>query len=234
MANDMMQCSIEDPVLKIKPGSVPGKGGTVEISFRATTTNLDTLEVEYQILPTSDYVFGEPANPFALVSDSGTSVFMDYEVESAATATRGYSSGALPIVRQGGDHDEAALKVVAKVTGQLSTAKLKKPRYAIGSIAILSGGLRKLMLDHFGGQLPTDSEAFEAKAREFVRTQQEQLKNKYKGFASLDPRTVVNAVLGETGSTSATIKKLGPVIEHFKKSALEQVPAKFKGKTGNE
>ena len=234
MANNMMQCSIEDPVLKINPGSIPGKGGTVEISFRATTTNLDTLEVEYRILPDSDYVFGEPANPFADVSDSRTSVFMDFEVESAAKKTSGYSSGALPIVQQGQGHDEAALKVVAAVTGQRGTAKLKTPRYAIGSIAILSGGLRKVMQDHFGGQLPAGAEAFKAKAREFVRIQQEKLKNKYKGFASLDPRTIVNAVLGETDSTSSTIKKLGPVIDHFKKGALDQIPAKFKGKTGNE
>ena len=115
----------------------------------------------------------------------------------------------------------------------MSTTKLKKPRYAIGSIAILSGGLRKLMKDHFGGELPGDAEAFEAKAREFVRTQQEKLKNKYKGFASLDPRTVVKAVLGETNSADTTIKKLAPVINHFKKGALDQIPAKFKNKTGN-
>ena len=51
-------------------------------------------------------------------------------------------------------------------------------------------------------------------------------------FDQLDPRTIVNAVVGRTDPRSSTIESLSPVIKHFRD--LVDFPARFTGNTSAE
>lgn len=223
MPDNMMRCSVE-PMLKITPGSIPGEGGTVKISFTATTTNLDALRVEYKILGPSAYVFEAHDMAAYTVQDKPTSAVIIRRVKSKATATKTYSSGDVKIKRQGANAGEASLKIVATVRGDLETSKLRMVR-TIGSIAILSGGLRKLMKEHFGASFAAGGGAeFKKQAMQFVRAKQKELGSRFSGFASLTPETVFNAIKGETQHRADTIKKLDPVVKELAKGATDEIP----------
>ena len=232
--SELMKLTIK-PLLTITPGSIAGGGGKFSIGFTVVETqNVDEFDVKYQILNAAGYRFRQPADKdFPML----------YEVSADGMAASGFLMGAAPkkgkwsqdvfIVSDPsfGGKQAAALKIVATVRGK-GKGTLKGVN-AVGSIAMLSGGLTKLVNDHFAeSPVPAGVTDFEGKAREFVRQKQRELKGRFKSFDQLDPRTIVNAVMGRTDPQKRTIESLSPVIKHFRD--LVDFPARFTGNTSAE
>ena len=232
--SEMMKLTIK-PLLTIAPGSIAGSGGTFAIGFTVVETqNLDEFDVRYQILNAAGYRFQAPEDKdFPML----------YEVSADGMVATGFLMGAAPKTGKWSQdvlivsdpsfsgQQAAALKIVATVKGK-GKGTLKAV-YAVGSIAMLSGGLTKLVNDYFAeNPVPAGITDFEGKAREFVRQKQTELKGKFKSFDSLDPRTIVNAVMGRTDPQKRTIESLSPVIKHFRNQV--KFPAKFTDKTSAE
>ena len=230
--SEMMKLTIK-PLLTIKPGSIAGQGGTFSIGFSVVEhQNLTNFNVKYQILNAAGYRFKAPAA-------ADFPIF--YQVSADGMAATGFM-GAKPkqgpwkqdvLIEQDASFDgkkAAALKIAATVNGQGKGTLAAV--FAVGSIAMLSGGLTKLVEEHFEThEVPPGVTDFEGRARAFVRAKQAELKGRFKDFDDLDPRTIVNAILDKTNPRSSTIESLSPVIKHFRN--LVKFPAKF-GKNSAE
>lgn len=232
--SEMMKLTIK-PLLTIKPGSIAGKGGTFALGFTVVEhQNLEEFDVRYQILNVAGYRFKTPTDDdFPIL----------YEVSGDGMAATGFLMGANPkkglwtqdVLIESVDgfsgKPAAALKIAATVKGKGKGTLAAV--YAVGSIAALSGGLTKLVEDYFNAhEVPAGVTDFEGRAREFVRRKQAELKGKFKSFDDLDPRTIVNAVLGRTDPREQTVESLSPVIKHFRD--LVSFPAKFSKNTAQK
>lgn len=220
--SEMMKLTIK-PLMEIEPGSIAGSGGRFSLGFRVVeTSNLTGFDVRFKILNKAGYRFKKPET-----KDMAQDPPMFYEVSPAGLVASGFLLGPTPkkglwsqdvyIVSDPAfsGKQAAALKIVATVTGQ-GKGTLEDV-YAVGSIAMLSGGLTKLVNDYFEkNPVPAGITDFEGRAREFVRRKKAELKGRFKAFDDLDPRTIVNAVLGRTDPQKRTISSLSGVIKHFR------------------
>ena len=233
--SERMKLTIK-PLLTITPGSIAGSGGKFAIGFTVVQfQNLTEFDVKYEILNKAGYRFKKPE-----LKD----LPMKYDVSADGMAATRFLLGDAPkkglwsqdvfIVSDPafGGNQAAALKIAATVKGQGNKGTLKAVK-AVGSIAMLSGGLTKLVNDHFAeNPVPAGVTDFEGKAREFVRQKQKELKGRFKSFDELDPRTIVNAVLGRTDPQKRTVESLSPVIKHFRDQVT--FPASLTDKTSAE
>lgn len=223
MPSQFMSCTI-DPGLRISPGSITGDRRVMTIVFKAATENVDQVVATYEILGPSDYKFGEPGK------------LSKYKRPSKLVARRIYTvlpengeyKVKIPILREGSQQNEASLKLAASVVG-IGNGKLP-PVHAIGSIAVLSVGLRQLMAKRLTGKLAASgTQAFVDQAKTFVAGMRDWPElAKFKDFRSLDDQTIVNVALGETKSQAETMEKVRPLVDHFMKAV--KFPKKYQGK----
>lgn len=209
------------PDLVIEPGSIPGPGGKVTIKFHAATNEINQIQAHYEILESSDYKWGPPPEEFG-----------ELRVVSNSVAKRTW-----PLLPQDGWYreefaieptfnskgSEAALKIAVTVVATKGKWQLD-PVHAIGSVAVLTGTLRKLMGESEVPKGDAARAAFRARALSFVRQQIKALdanpEFKKKNFKWPVDETIVNALLGVTASRQSTIDALKPAIDFYKEKGL--------------
>lgn len=225
MANgNMMSCTIE-PELTISPGSIAGPGGSVDMTFSVTTANCTRLTAEYEILGSAAYrIVDAKGSPTYRVTQNAAGRDVARKLHRVENDQARYTQP-IWLERLPDSAAEASLKVVVTVWGA-GQGKLD-PVFSIGSIAILSAGLRKL------AGVPLSQDMSFSEARDLVAKLKPQLLAKYAELRDLDwptNETIANAVLGETNSLKTTHEKLGPAIDLLKREVTKGIPDKYIGK----
>lgn len=238
MPSEFMSCTVA-PELEMKPGSIAGPGGGVAVTVvDVRTKRCNQLRVEVEILG-SAYVFDKDKKQkgwtwpkYVVAGPKVLYMFFDVSPESPAQVVkRDYETRPLPIVRQGADASDAALKIGARIAGWGDEGKLN-PVTAIGSVAILSGGLRKRMeAEGFAANFPNTAagkEKLGVQALAFINKVMPGLQAEFPDLEWPTKGTIKNAILGDTASLQDTVDSLGPVIDKLAQEGRQSLLADFK------